>query len=108
MGTESFRESESTTSWISLELSLRCGRSECGWFKLSSNIFVYTSVFYLYLKERSMMKDWLWRCIIMKPLMMMKASPSLECEKYRYNLFYSNIYFLTCTNTNCMYWNKFC
>ena len=42
------RESESTTSWISLELSLRCGRSECGWFRLNSNIFVYTSVFCLY------------------------------------------------------------
>ena len=28
----------------------------------------------------------------MKPLMMMKALPSLECEKYRYNLLYSNIY----------------
>ena len=43
----------------------------------------------------------------MKPLMMMKALLSLECEKYRYNLLYSNICFLTCTNTNCMYWNKF-
>ena len=43
----------------------------------------------------------------MKPLMMMKALLSLECEKYRYNLLYSNICFLICTNTNCMYWNKF-
>ena len=28
----------------------------------------------------------------MKPSMMMKALPSRECEKYRYNLLYSNIF----------------
>ena len=34
----------------------------------------------------------------MKPLMTMKVLPSLECKEYCYNLLYSNMKFIFCTN----------